>query len=402
MFLFSSSFVFAQQAWTHYSTANSPLPENSIRCIAIDALGKKWIGTDYGLSVFDDVTWTNYFTTNSGLPDNVVRAVAFDSLQNAWIGTFNGGLAKFDGTNWTVYDIVNSPLPDNSVRSLAFDSAGALWIGTLAGLAKFDGTNWITFTSSNSILTYDNIAAVLPVINNRVFVGTVNGGLAVVDNDTIKDVYTIANGSGIPDNTQVGFDDDSSGNVWMATPANGIVVRRIVGGWFWFYMGNSFLQSNGLSAIKFTNDESSLWVGTLDSGMIKKTGAAYATYNMVNTPMPDNNVQCFNIDSNNILWIGTATQGVVRFDESLTGTFNYESRQYTLAYPNPTTDFINVKSSIRFSGFELCNAMGKVVYKTNKSLFELKIPVSHFSSGFYFLKIMFDDGSLQSIKFIKE
>ena len=101
LILFFCSNTFAQTAWTNYTTLNSPLPENSIRCISIDAQGRKWIGTDYGLAIFDDVNWTIYLTANSGLPDNAVRAVAFDSLQNAWIGTFNGGLAKFDGTSWT-------------------------------------------------------------------------------------------------------------------------------------------------------------------------------------------------------------------------------------------------------------------------------------------------------------
>ncbi|HMU77437.1 MAG: hypothetical protein K1X73_04970, partial [Bacteroidia bacterium] len=100
---------YAQQVFTNYSTANSPLPENSVRCIEVDHIGRKWIGTDYGLAVFDDVNWNVYLPFTSGLPAMSVRAIAFDSLNNAWIGTLGGGVAKFDGTNWVVYDDTNSP-----------------------------------------------------------------------------------------------------------------------------------------------------------------------------------------------------------------------------------------------------------------------------------------------------
>src|SRR4030095_434692 len=90
----------AQPGWTIYNTSNSPIPENAVRCIAIDGNGVKWIGTDFGLASFDDVTWTIYQTSNSNLPDNSIRSLAIDHQNSIWVGTFNGGLAKFDGSSW--------------------------------------------------------------------------------------------------------------------------------------------------------------------------------------------------------------------------------------------------------------------------------------------------------------
>ena len=331
-----------------------------------------------------------------------MRAVAFDSLQNAWIGTFNGGVAKFDGTNWTVYDISNSMLPDNFVKTLAFDSLGSLWIGTGYGLAKFDGTNWLVFNQSNSLLQSDNIGAIHPSSNNRVFVGTINGGLAIVDNDTIKDVYTIANGSGIPDNSQVGFDEDSSGNVWMATPANAIVVYRIVGGWFWYYQGNSLIPTNSLSSLLFNHDESALWLGTLDSGIVKRTGVVYQSYTTVNSPMPDNHVQCIALDSNNVLWIGTASQGVVRFEESLLGINSLSPSNGLQAYPNPANNSLTIKSTAVFSYYKICDVQGKDLFAATTNAKETTADVSSFTSGIYLLKLFFADGSVGVQRFAKE
>ena len=80
---------------------------------------------------------TNRAAANSDLPDNHVRALAVDEQENLWIGTY-GGLAKFDGENWTVYDTDSSGLPDNRIRSLAIDDRGNKWIGTyFGGLAVY-------------------------------------------------------------------------------------------------------------------------------------------------------------------------------------------------------------------------------------------------------------------------
>jgi len=77
--------------------------------------------------------WIVYDTANSGLPSDYVRYLAIDEQGNIWIGTLGGGLANFDGVNWTVYDTANSGLPSNYVWCLAFDAPGNIWIGTAGG-----------------------------------------------------------------------------------------------------------------------------------------------------------------------------------------------------------------------------------------------------------------------------
>jgi len=77
--------------------------------------------------------WIVYDTVNSGLPHNFVDCLAFDAPGNEWIGTEGGGLANFDRETWTVYNLVNSGLPSNFVDCLAFDVPGNIWIGTWGG-----------------------------------------------------------------------------------------------------------------------------------------------------------------------------------------------------------------------------------------------------------------------------
>jgi Bacterial Ig-like domain (group 2)/Two component regulator propeller len=88
--------------WTNYNTSNSGLINDTVYAIAIDAQGNKWIGTEKGLSKFNNIEWTNYNTSGDGLVKSRVVFIAIDSKGNKWIGDDLSGVSKFDGTHWTV------------------------------------------------------------------------------------------------------------------------------------------------------------------------------------------------------------------------------------------------------------------------------------------------------------
>lgn len=396
--------VSSGQAWVNYNTGNSGLTENSIRCIAIDGLGRKWIGTDYGLDVFDGTNWTIYLTTNSGIPDNGIRTIVFDSTGNAWIGTFNSGLVKFDGTTWTTYDINNSPLPDNFVKALAFDLTGALWIGTINGIARYDGTTWQTYTTVNTILTVANISDIQVMPNNDKIFGTINGGLIVFKNDTVNAVLTIANGSGIPDNTQLDFALDSMNNLWFASAADGLVAYRGPLGWFWYYQGNSQIPTNDLTSVKFSADESVLWIGTVDSGLVKKTGIFFSSFTAQNSGLPDNYIQCMIVDSNDVVWIGTASSGVVRFDESqLSSAYIYEQSGMN-SYPNPCTDYIVLKGfeSGKRNSVSVYDREGRKLLSENIYSDSFRLDTKKFVPGIYMVTFVSEGGKPGSLKIVRQ
>ncbi len=77
----------------HDSKANNTcfkdeLPDKCIHAIAEAADGKIWVGTEKGLTIFNENTWT---TNTATLPDLYVTAIAFDKDDgSAWIGTKKG------------------------------------------------------------------------------------------------------------------------------------------------------------------------------------------------------------------------------------------------------------------------------------------------------------------------
>jgi len=77
------------------------------------------------------------WTADSGLPQNSVRAIVQTRDGYLWVGTLDG-LARFDGVRFTVFNKANTPaLPSNRVLALYEDCEGALWIGLVDGLARY-------------------------------------------------------------------------------------------------------------------------------------------------------------------------------------------------------------------------------------------------------------------------
>ncbi len=413
LFILLSGFCNAQQAWTIYnSNTVANFPSNSVHCIAIDSTDIKWVGTDYGLAAFNDTTWTIYNTFNSGLTDNSIRSIAVDKFNNIWIGTFLGGLLKFDGdTTWTAYSTLNSAIPDDYVKTIAFDTSGNIWIGTTIGLVKFDGdTTWKVYNISNSIFTLsDNIADINIDASNYFRIGTINGGYLTID-DTIWTLYTIPNGSGIPDNTQLGIDVDQNGIEWLATPGNGLVAHPSSFTWSVYNQFTSQMPSSSASCLITKTNPDRIWVGTLDFGVVRKTGLSFTYFDMSNSPMPDVYVQCIANDANGIIWIGTQTGGLVKLDESqLTAVNEISSMNQLLIFPMPVKNELNiintgpVSSETKIMNITMTDLAGKdlnlQVNESSPSGF--KIDLQSLSVGIYFLQIQTADRKVVIKKILK-
>jgi hypothetical protein len=87
IFFFGSFFVFSQPLIQNFTSENSPLPFNTVRCIAIQSQ-KKWFGTDVGLASFDGLTWEVFTSTNSPLTDDNIRALKVQNDSIIWIADY--------------------------------------------------------------------------------------------------------------------------------------------------------------------------------------------------------------------------------------------------------------------------------------------------------------------------
>ncbi|WP_210150304.1 T9SS type A sorting domain-containing protein [Chryseobacterium scophthalmum] len=68
-------------------------------------------------------------------------------------------------------------------------------------------------------------------------------------------------------------------------------------------------------------------------------------------------------------------------------------------YPNPTSDFVNIKSDKKVSEIKLIDISGKIL-KTVKAAAQINI--SEYPHGMYFLEVVFSDNTKQVSKIIKK
>jgi len=97
---------------------------NSINDIFVDQHNRKWLATEYGISMLDEDNYifTNFTTENSDLPDNKVKSLAYDPYKGLlYAGTQEGlcsfeiGASKKDSSfNQEIKDIVVFPNPFKS------------------------------------------------------------------------------------------------------------------------------------------------------------------------------------------------------------------------------------------------------------------------------------------------
>jgi ligand-binding sensor domain-containing protein len=437
-------------SWNVYDPSNSDLPADWVESVIIDTDGGKWVGTLYGLALFEDNFWTQYNTSNSGLPHNEVLDIALDVNDDKWIGTWGsewediciGGLAYFDDDNWTVYNTDNSGLPCNDISAVAVEDNGMAWIGTYwsyMGVVSFDGNNW------NNYITGYTISDIEIENDGTKWVGT-HYGLAKYNNSSWY-FYTTGN-SGLPDNYVTSIVIDDAGKKWIGTDQGGVAVFDN-SNWTVYNTSNSGLHNNQVISIAI-DQYNVKWIGTtygassydgddwetfifqgLTRNVVKDiavdinnivwfgTGNGLGRYDrnewtwhtIDNSGLPMNYIMCLAVDNDNTKWIGTFGGGMASYTDPITGIEKeinvVESFSISQNYPNP----FNASTSIRYALPEeshvkiiIYDLLGRkasilVDEKQQAGYHEITWNASGRTSGIYFARLETEELS-KSIKMI--
>ncbi len=170
-----------------------------IRALLAGRDGRLWIGTESdGLAVYDpaseSVAACGHHSDRIGGVMPTIRALAEDAAGGIWVGSEGGGLDRFDpgSGNFSHYRHSGQPgsLPDNRVQALLIDRQGTLWVGTWAGLSRRrpDSDRFEPIFSAPGAVG-NNLAgrivqALFEASDGRIWVGTQQGDLAIIDPTT--------------------------------------------------------------------------------------------------------------------------------------------------------------------------------------------------------------------------
>jgi len=351
---------------THFQTftERNGLSNNRIRSILSDSYNNLWFGTYFGgICRFDGDRFLHFFAED-GLVNNQITSVTQDSKGTIWLGSLGGvnllekdttaaattpyimrSLAALrgqeinaikegqDGEMWfaTGYGLhlwkdekhqwISQPegLNGESVYSLLEDTNG-VWAGTNVGLSfvsaasgKIEVTNQPININGSS-----EVGSLYRDKNDRIWLGLLDGGLAVFDNDSIYTIDIL----GIEDIVNVIVGDDK-GRVFVGTEGGGIYCFNSVipeeGKYNYYSLDKVDGLASHTASLLIFDSEGDLWVGSekgLDRLHFDEKGEVQQIRHFGRgegfTGIETNrNASC--IDNEGKLWFGTI-KGVSRYN----------------------------------------------------------------------------------------
>jgi len=112
--------VFENGSWQIFEKTDYSSPES----LAVDAKGHVWFGTLIsGVQQFDGNTWTQFDRASQNLLSDNVASISADSGGRVWLGT-SYGLTVFDGANWQTFLMSNSRLSNNDIEFVVVTKDG--------------------------------------------------------------------------------------------------------------------------------------------------------------------------------------------------------------------------------------------------------------------------------------
>lgn len=350
-------------------TADSGLPQNSVRAIVQTRDGYLWVGTLDGLARFDGVRFTVFNKANSpGLSGNRVTALYEDPQGNLWIGLDAGGIALYHSGKFTSLN-TGEGLPAGAIAMITRDELGETLVCVSANPFRWKQGKFLpTLPEMRTLfsprrggilcgmvgdslqihfggkLTTLNVSNGLPSMNIKAVTADQYGNCWVSSEDQLVKIRDgkvskiFTQQDGLPRNPlrpsplDAVACEDRKGNVWIN--GAGPWLGRLKDGVFTGYPSSNTLSSHplplavpGVAAgyIKefFEDREGNLWIGTEGNGLIR------AREQVVNVISTRQGLQTANIypvyeDRAGSVWLGSWWRGPSRITSGVVTNFDLE------------------------------------------------------------------------------
>lgn len=160
-----------------YNVSNG-LPSNLITCIET-AGNQVYIGTNSGLSRFDGISFINYNVAGGTLPNDTIKCLAVETANLIWIGgnkrmvefSFNGTFTSSSYVDHPIPQTAYGPswyplLSSGNINCIYIDAQNNKWLGsTTAGIIKYNGSSFTNASELYEIFGSEIPAKVTDIIN---------------------------------------------------------------------------------------------------------------------------------------------------------------------------------------------------------------------------------------------
>ncbi|WP_378179887.1 two-component regulator propeller domain-containing protein [Aquimarina sp. SS2-1] len=311
----------------------------------------------------------------NSIRSNSIWSLFLDNNERIWMGYYNKGIAVHD----KLYDKFNNieslasnpnSLEAGSVTGIVQDKSGLLWISTDGGgidvydpnSQKFIHINKYSTKEFSNLTAYD-IQTIFIDSNENVWAGSWSGGVFLLKNGSKKFInYTVENTKGrLSSNSILSFAEDADGIIWIGTFFGGIVSYDPISNEFTHYRSKEFttygIPTSDVRKVLIDSDNN-LWIGTA-TGLYKVRKSKTDQFSVVSLREKMNSKYQNKSDTNHILsiyegtdgsiWIGTKGAGLCRYNPE-TDNFIWYNELYELKDENVSAIIEDEQNNIWISG----------------------------------------------------
>lgn len=377
----------AQTIDSVFTTQNSGISYNIVNAINCDLNNRLFIGTEYGLTIYENEIWQIWREDESAIPENTIRTLYNDAQNKLWIGGFSKLPSVLNGDSLVGFALQQEL--SNHVKDILVIKRGEeelLYMATESGLGIYNFTteDWQILNLNSAYIESPNFTSLAYNEAIGLCAGTLNGGFVIVrDNGQVETYFGDAV---IPDNTILDIAIDENNLIWLASPAGGLLT----------FDGSSFesitpfnsnIHSEFISCLWLVNSKE-IWFGTNAKGIGHLKDGKFSNYDSYNSKLLNDKINDLHLQNDSILWVATDV-GLAKlciFDKMLTNSTI--SKISDLVYPNPATSTVNIKQQYYNEVFIYDNT-GKIVFHSN--LYLKQIDVAHFKPGLYYIALKFNN-----------
>ncbi|WP_111708800.1 hybrid sensor histidine kinase/response regulator transcription factor [Lutibacter citreus] len=313
--------------------------QNSVEDILQDNDGYIWIGTPNGLYQYDGNNFklhTNKFDDKNSLIDNSIIVLKLDPFGDVLIGT-TYGLCKYEKKSGKFLRIYNEA-NNNHITTINFDESNNIWVGTeFSGIFVFREKRTLHFNKIKGAefgLMSSNITAIVKDKFNDLWVGSENGLYKVIKKDGI---YSFKKAP-LQTKEIVSIHIDDKNRFWLGTYGNVVSCIQLNENRFIdknskkrdYLIGSSRLEKEIYTNMFLEQDEELIWVVISNYGLalLNTNTGSYKLYkNDPQNPysLYNNRVTKLIVDSSSVLWVGSSSGGLHKFNLNRKNIHHVES-----------------------------------------------------------------------------
>jgi len=339
--------IYDGTTFQHYSPG-SGLTGARIVSLLEDNEGHVWVGVggggltrvvDRGGTRLSFIAYRHDPANPTSIASDDIRTMAVDRSGTIWMGTDGLGLSyvrptgRIQLTRYRHAPSDERAIGDDRVHALHVDRSGTTWIGTWAGLTLLrPGADRFERLPSAGVLNDNRVTALAEAPDGSIWVGTLDGGVNRVDQRgralaSYRARAALQGGGGLSSDRVTALAAEG-GRIWIGTLTAGLNALNPETGEIVRYRrdatGDVSLSSDRIQRLR-VDARGRVWIGTADgldvldpaTGVVRRvasaSGAPAALGGTINAILEY---------PAGLMWVGTATGGLVRFQVAENGGFS--------------------------------------------------------------------------------